>query len=326
MPEPTLTAGFPNYNHSHYLPQAIEAILSQSRPPDEFIIVDDASTDNSVEIIESYARQDSRLRLVRHEHNQGAVASLDRVQTEARGDWLYLGAADDYVLPGFFAATMAVAAEHPEAGILFGQVQLVADGDESKVLESREVRRWQESLYAPPARFLHDFLQTTPTWYSLTHATIYRRQALLDLGGFRKEVGHLSDTVALRTLALKFGAGYVPLPCATWRVKPDSFAAGEGWDAETMIRITNNLGTLLRSPGYREAFPEDYVQRWQRDLWAMTLERYIWKLREERFGHSPWGLLQGRVYKRLLRLRVALQHHGDVAAFLQADSARRHGS
>jgi len=79
MPEPTLTAGFPNYNHSHYLPQAIEAILSQSRPPDEFIIVDDASTDNSVEIIESYARQDSRLRLVRHEHNQGAVASLDRV-------------------------------------------------------------------------------------------------------------------------------------------------------------------------------------------------------------------------------------------------------
>ena len=44
MKRPTLTVTLPNYNHAKFLPRAIEELLSQSRPPDEFLILDDAST------------------------------------------------------------------------------------------------------------------------------------------------------------------------------------------------------------------------------------------------------------------------------------------
>jgi len=55
MDKSTLSVIMSNYNHSRFLPEALDAIVNQSRQPDEFIIIDDASTDNSVEIIQSYA-------------------------------------------------------------------------------------------------------------------------------------------------------------------------------------------------------------------------------------------------------------------------------
>lgn len=317
MSRPTLAVLMPNYNHARFLPQAIEAVATQSRPPDEFVIVDDASTDNSVEVIEAYARQHDFIRLIRHEANRGVVAGTETLQANSTADWLLFASADDYMLPGFFESAMALAEEHPQAGIIFGQVTLVPEGDEERVIETREVKRWQEPLYASPERFLRDFLQQTPTWYSLTHSTLYRREALREMGGFHREVGHLSDTVALRAVGLRHGAGYVPQPCVTWRVTPGSFAAREGWDAEAMLRITSELGTLLRSLEYRDLFPEEYTRRWERDLQAMTLEHFIWKLREP-LGSSPWGMVRGRTLKRLLRLQVALQYRGDVAAFIHA--------
>ncbi|MBM3777382.1 MAG: glycosyltransferase family 2 protein [Acidimicrobiia bacterium] len=52
---PSLSALMLNYNHGRYLGRAIEAIVAQSRPADEFLILDDASTDDSVEVIERHA-------------------------------------------------------------------------------------------------------------------------------------------------------------------------------------------------------------------------------------------------------------------------------
>ena len=57
MSRPTLSVGMPNYNHGHLIGRALDAIVAQSRPPDELIIVDDASTDRSLEVIESYAKR-----------------------------------------------------------------------------------------------------------------------------------------------------------------------------------------------------------------------------------------------------------------------------
>ena len=56
MTTPTLSVIMGNYNHAHYLVESIPAILNQSFRPKEFIIIDDASTDNSVEIIEGFAK------------------------------------------------------------------------------------------------------------------------------------------------------------------------------------------------------------------------------------------------------------------------------
>lgn len=80
MPDrPTLCVLMPNYNHARFLPESLEAILAQSYPPLEVIVLDDASTDNSVEVIESFLRRDPRVRLVRNERNVGVERSVNRL-------------------------------------------------------------------------------------------------------------------------------------------------------------------------------------------------------------------------------------------------------
>src|SRR5688572_8100484 len=98
----TLSAVMPSYNHAKYLPSAIESVLNQTRAPDEFLILDDASTDHSVEIIEAYAARFPSIRFVRNERNQGVIAAHQRLFEMATGDFLYSGAADDQRYPHFF--------------------------------------------------------------------------------------------------------------------------------------------------------------------------------------------------------------------------------
>lgn len=315
MSRPTLTAVLPNRNHSQYLPQAIEAVASQSRPPDEFIVLDDASTDNSVEVIEDYCQRYQFMRLVRNERGLGVVAALNRLVSTATGDYVYCGAADDYVLPRFFESAMAMAETYPQAGVIFGKVVVTNHvGEEIAVVG---VRRWRQPRFASPERFLREYLKVEYVEHSLTCATIYRRAALEEIGNFRQELGYWTDTFAIRTIALKHGACYVPAPWATWRVMPRSFSVGQRSDRAVVFGILENAVALMRSPELRGRFPEDYVRRWKHDLEQMILNDYIWTLREP-FGTSSWGLWKGRLLKHYLMLKVALRYRGNVAAYIES--------
>src|SRR5262249_17297263 len=66
----------PNYNHGSLLPRSLGALAQQSVAPQEILVVDDGSTDNSVAVIEAYRRRCDRIRLIRHATNQGAFAAV----------------------------------------------------------------------------------------------------------------------------------------------------------------------------------------------------------------------------------------------------------
>jgi glycosyltransferase involved in cell wall biosynthesis len=67
----TLSVIMVNYNHGKFIGEALDAILSQSYRPMEIIVIDDASTDNSLEIIQQFVRRDLIIRLIRREKNMG---------------------------------------------------------------------------------------------------------------------------------------------------------------------------------------------------------------------------------------------------------------
>ena len=67
--KPRVSVFIPSYNHVAYIGEAIESILGQSLEDFELIIVDDGSTDNSWELIEHYAKSDSRIVAIRQENH-----------------------------------------------------------------------------------------------------------------------------------------------------------------------------------------------------------------------------------------------------------------
>src|SRR5690606_1343296 len=87
-----------SYNGSRYLPAQLSSILSQLGPDDELIVVDDASTDDSVAVVQGFA--DSRVRLLVNEKNCGHVASFARAIAEANLPVIMLADQDDVWLDG----------------------------------------------------------------------------------------------------------------------------------------------------------------------------------------------------------------------------------
>src|SRR5947207_15375140 len=113
---PPLSVIVPNYNHAKYLPTCLTAILRQSLQPIEIIVLDDASTDNSLEVIRQFAAENPVIRLVQNENNLGVMPSLNKGVELSRGEYVYIPSADDEVVPGVVEKFMRLPVEHPEAG------------------------------------------------------------------------------------------------------------------------------------------------------------------------------------------------------------------
>jgi glycosyltransferase involved in cell wall biosynthesis len=116
----TMGAVIPNYNSAEFLPKSIQSLLDQTEAFDEIIIVDDGSTDNSIELIETFIKDHPQIRLVRHEKNQGVIAALNTGVKHAKSDYLLLGAADDWYGTTVVASAKRVGQQFPDVGVICG--------------------------------------------------------------------------------------------------------------------------------------------------------------------------------------------------------------
>lgn len=89
----------PNYNCEKYLSETIESVLGQTYKNWELLIVDDCSTDNSVDVIKKYCESDERIKLFVNEKNSGAAASRNLAIKKAEGKWIAFLDSDDKWMP-----------------------------------------------------------------------------------------------------------------------------------------------------------------------------------------------------------------------------------
>jgi glycosyltransferase involved in cell wall biosynthesis len=100
QPTPTLSVTVLNYNYARYLPQCLDSILSQTWTDFELILINDCSTDNSLEVIQPYLA-DPRVHLVNHTENQGYIVSLIEGARMSRGKYITVISADDYCVSDY---------------------------------------------------------------------------------------------------------------------------------------------------------------------------------------------------------------------------------
>lgn len=109
---PKVTVAIPAYNRERYLADAIESVLAQTFTDFELLIVDDGSSDRSVEIARSY--RDPRVRIVRHDRNKGVAAARNTAVAEAAGAYFAFLDSDDVAYPDRLARQVAFLDRHPD--------------------------------------------------------------------------------------------------------------------------------------------------------------------------------------------------------------------
>jgi GT2 family glycosyltransferase len=259
MSLPTLSVVIPHYNHGQYVRRAVEAMAGQSARPLEILIVDDGSTDGSGPLLRELAETVPAVQVHHNDRNRGVGYTCNRGLSLARGEYVYLAAADDLVLPGFFEKALTLIRDHPQAGLVCGKRVMTDTAD--NVLHVFEVPAWQTARYARPDQFLHEYLEREDPGHSLCGATIYRREALREMGGYRTELGHWMDTFVARAIGLRHGICYIPEQVTKWRYSEQGVAGGSRWDEQ--VRVIRRAAELMRSESFRKWFPADYVARWE---------------------------------------------------------------
>jgi|GEM_PF-3324278 len=271
---PRLSAFICNYNHGQFVSKAIEAILGQSCPPDEFYISDDGSTDRSVEVIERYASKGAFTRFIRHQSNQGMFPTVLELRGMCTGDYVFGCSADDYPLPGFFEKAMGMAARYPQAGLITGK--MVMQDARGRRLFTLKASRWKTARYVSPKDYLKEYLEVETPGHSLGSATIYRRDAIRDVGEFRAELGPLCDTFTARAVGLRWGIIYLPDELEAVTLLPGSMSNSVLKDREIFLGYIRAMARVARSPEFLPYFPPDYVDRWEAQYSALA-----------RFVHRP---------------------------------------
>lgn len=115
---PKITVITATYNDEAYLGMAMDSILSQSFGDFEYILVDDASTDNTAQILATYASADPRITVYRNDRNLGRAASRNRALELSRGQWIAIFDGDDISAPNRLASQLAYLHRHPEVDYL----------------------------------------------------------------------------------------------------------------------------------------------------------------------------------------------------------------
>lgn len=128
--KPLISVIMPVYNAGKFLPEAIESILSQTFNNFEFIIVDDASTDNSWEIINQYANKDSRIRAFRNNKNLGVSATTNFAISKTQGKYIARMDADDLSFSDRFEKQLNYLKENDKVIAVGGQCVVINENNQ----------------------------------------------------------------------------------------------------------------------------------------------------------------------------------------------------
>ena len=154
---PLVSIGLPVYNGSRYLGEAITSVLAQTEPDFELIVADNASTDDSASIAERYAREDPRIRLVRHPTNIGGHRNFRFTLAEATGEFFKWAAHDDLLAPTFLEETLGEFRQKPDLSLVFCDMAVI---DEEGALQTTLTMRYDYMGPSPYQRFRQFFGET----------------------------------------------------------------------------------------------------------------------------------------------------------------------
>lgn len=299
-----LSVVIPNYNHASYIREAISAISAQTFKPEEIIIVDDASTDNSIAVIESIISQNPIVKLVKNEFNLGMANSVNRGLEYVSGDYIYITSSDDVVLPGFFEKSMKMLLQYPQAGICSSLTRIIDERGRRKGFILNPVASLKSSYFSPEE--VRKIYSRQGSWIS-GPSSIMRLDYFKENGGYWPQLHAFSDGFLEQLLSLKYGACFMPEPLTCWRKLGTNYSMKISDKTGIYSQLIKDATDLMEKR-FQGVFPEEYVDIWRRqNLFYLNYNIYNNKLNERISSLKEHKGTIGRLRCVGLKLGFALQ-------------------
>jgi glycosyltransferase involved in cell wall biosynthesis len=275
------------HNGETYLVQALESILSQSFSSFEFIVIDDASTDNTASVLEDYARRESRICLLSNQRNMGLAWSLNRGLKQAKGRYIARMDADDISLPFRLEKQFSFMEEHPGVGVLGTAVEIIDSA--GQVVGGRMyppepiVIRWRLALENP-----------------LCHPTVMIRRSLLQDASYNSDLNTAQDYDLWCRLGSMTNFANLPEPLLCFRKHDANLTYKKGGEQrENSLHISQNyMKHFLHT-----SIPDEVVNDlWEREPLPPKQSLEITQLMEDLaraiLAEADWSETERKVLRR----------------------------
>jgi len=182
MHNPKITVLMTLFNGEKYLREAMESMLNQTYKDFEFLIIDDASTDSSSEIILSY--KDPRIRLIENEQNIGFVLSLNKGLQLAKGEYIARMDADDISMPERLEKQIKLLEENPKVGMTACWISIIHENN-------NEISFWKIDRQNNSSEEIYYILNFENC---LAHSSvIFRKELVIEIGGYDEDLKLTQD-------------------------------------------------------------------------------------------------------------------------------------
>lgn len=200
--EPLLSVILPVYNAEKYLKQSIESILKQTYKNFEFIIINDGSNDNSMRIINKYANEDNRIRIIDRD-NRGLVYSLNEGISISKGKYIARMDADDISMPERFEKQLHFFNQNNDYGVVSSFINVFGHGYSENENMEYEFMHNKENI---------ELIDILCCKHYICHPTVMIKKYIFDkYGGYREDYRY-SEDLELWSRLLRNGIKFKNLP------------------------------------------------------------------------------------------------------------------
>lgn len=252
---PTVSVLLPSYNHAHYIGVALSALVAQTRPPEEILVIEDASTDDSLAVIESFHDELPQLRILRNSRNLGVNEAINRGLHEASGSHVVCSAADDWLEPEFVERMTLAVAAHPAGRVCTSSYVQYFEQEQRRVYHHHdsELGPWYASdspeYFCPDA--FRELLTRGFVWLPL-NASLIEREALLAINGYDPRLRWHSDWFSTYTLAFRHGFTIVPEPLSVFRMSAEGYSSAGMRDPDQQRQVCAAIYDKLGEPQFAD--------------------------------------------------------------------------
>jgi len=200
---PVVSVIIPCYNYGHYLNQCVNSVLGQEDVRVEIIIIDDASSDGSDQIVRRIGTRDARIRTICHAVNQGHIATYNEGIAQVSGDYTVLLSADDLLTPGCLSRATSLMEAYRSVGLVYG---FPVDFTDDHLPAARKTAK---SWIIWPG---HDWLAyRCKVGQNIIRSpeVVLRTSVLREIGGYQSHLPHAADFELWMRAATVSDVGYV---------------------------------------------------------------------------------------------------------------------